>query len=55
MNQFVLLAYTKDKIKLYQENYKRSFAHVQNVFHAIMCVINSLLNKVRNQVFNVGS
>jgi len=55
VNQFVLEAYIKGKLELYQENFKRSFVHVQDVARAIMCVMSSPLEQVRNQVFNVGA
>ena len=55
VNQFVLEAYTKEYVELYQENFKRSFVHVQDVVQAILCVMGAPLDRVRNQVFNVGS
>lgn len=55
LNQFVLEAYLKGRLELYQENFKRSFVHVRDVVRAIICVMDSPLQQVRNQVFNVGS
>ena len=55
VNQFVLDAFTNGKLILYQENYKRSFVHVRDVARGIICVMDAPLEKVRNQVFNLGS
>jgi nucleoside-diphosphate-sugar epimerase len=55
LNQFVLEAYLKGRLELYQENFKRSFVHVRDVVRAIICVMDSPLQQVRNQIFNVGS
>jgi nucleoside-diphosphate-sugar epimerase len=54
-NQFVLEAFTRNKLILYQEDFKRSFVQVRDVVRAIMLVMNAPLEQVRNQVFNVGS
>ena len=55
VNQFVLEGHTKQKFKIYQEDFKRSFVHVRDVTRAMLCVMNAPLSKVRSQVFNVGS
>lgn len=55
VNQFVLEAYTRGRLELYQENFKRSFVHVRDVARAIIYSINAPLEQIRNQVFNVGS
>ncbi len=55
VNQFVLDAYTTGRLVLYQEDFKRSFVHVDDVSHAIATVIDVPVDRVRGQVFNVGS
>ena len=55
LNQFVLEAYLKGRLELYQENFKRSFVHVRDVARAIMCVMDAPIEQVRGEVFNVGS
>jgi len=55
VNQFVLEAYTKGQLELYQENFRRSFVHVRDVARAIICVMSAPLEQVCNQAFNVGS
>jgi nucleoside-diphosphate-sugar epimerase len=55
VNQFVLDAHTKERLTLYQEDFKRSFVHVRDVARAIMCAMDAPNEQVRGQVFNVGS
>lgn len=55
VNQFVLEAYTQGELELYQQNLRRSFVHVRDVALAVMCVMSAPLERIRNQVFNVGS
>ncbi len=55
VNQFVLEAFAQGRLELYQENFKRSFVHVQDIARAIILVMKAPLAQVRNQVFNVGS
>jgi nucleoside-diphosphate-sugar epimerase len=55
VNQFVLEAENKGKLEIYQENFKRSFVHVQDVARAMMCIMEAPIEKVGRQVFNVGS
>jgi len=55
VNQFVLEAYTKKFLKIYEGDFKRSFVHIRDVVDAIICVANAPIGKVGNKVFNVGS
>ncbi|HIC89028.1 MAG TPA: NAD(P)-dependent oxidoreductase [Anaerolineae bacterium] len=55
INQFVLEALTKRKLVIYQRGYARSFVHVRDVCEAICLALEAPLEKVRGQVFNVGS
>jgi nucleoside-diphosphate-sugar epimerase len=55
VNQFVLEAFTKRHLILYQQDFKRSFVHVRDVARAILYVLDAPNEKVRGQVFNIGS
>jgi nucleoside-diphosphate-sugar epimerase len=54
VNQFVLDAYHKRELMIYQRGYLRSFLHVDDVVKAIVLGLEAPLQKVKNQVFNVG-
>ena len=55
VNQFVLEAYTRRELLIYQRGYSRSFAHVQDAIAGIILGLQSSLDKIRGQVFNLGS
>lgn len=55
VNQFVLEAMTKKKLIIYQKNHNRSFVHIRDVINAIYLMIGAEEDKIRNQIFNVGS
>lgn len=55
VNQFVLDAYTKRRLLIYQRGYSRSFVHVRDVTRGIMLVLAAPLEKVRAQIYNVGA
>ena len=55
VNQFVLEAYTKRELLIYQRGYRRSFVHVRDVVRGIMLGLDAPEKKVRGQVFNLGS
>jgi len=55
VNQFVLDAYTKRQLLIYQRGYSRSFVHVQDVMHGIVMGLEADEQKVRGQVFNLGT
>jgi nucleoside-diphosphate-sugar epimerase len=55
VNQFVLEAITFRKLVLFQGNYRRSFVHVRDVVRALVMFATVPLEKVRGQVFNLGS
>lgn len=55
INQFVLEAYTRRELLIYQRGYSRSFAHVQDAVAGIIMGLQSDLEKIRGQVFNLGS
>jgi nucleoside-diphosphate-sugar epimerase len=55
VNQFVLDAYTKRELIIYQRGYSRSFVHVQDVARGLLLGLEALEQKVRGQVFNLGT
>ncbi len=55
VNQFVLDAYTKRHLLIYQRGYSRSFVHVRDVVRGIMLGLNAAEEKVRGQVYNLGA
>jgi nucleoside-diphosphate-sugar epimerase len=55
LNQFVLEAQSKGRLEIYQENFKRSFVHVQDVVRAMGSMMEAPIGLVGNQVYNVGS
>ena len=55
INQFVLEAATKHKLIIYQRGYTRTFVHVRDVCEAICLALEAPLERLRGQVFNVGS
>ena len=54
VNQFVLDAYTKRELIIYQRGYSRSFVHVRDVVRGILLGLQSPDEKIRGQVFNLG-
>jgi nucleoside-diphosphate-sugar epimerase len=55
VNQFVLEAYTRRELLIYQRGYSRSFAHVQDAIAGIILGLQCEQEKIRSQVFNLGS
>lgn len=55
VNQFVLDAFAKRRLTLYQQDFKRSFVHVRDVARAILFVLEAPDDQARGQVFNIGS
>ena len=55
VNQFVLDAYTKRQLLIYQRGYSRSFVHVRDVVRGIMLGLDAPEEKVRGQVYNLGT
>jgi nucleoside-diphosphate-sugar epimerase len=55
VNQFVLEALTKRELIIYQRGYSRSFVHVRDVVGGIALGLRAPEEKVRGQVFNLGS
>ncbi|RME89604.1 MAG: NAD(P)-dependent oxidoreductase [Anaerolineae bacterium] len=55
VNQFVLEAYTKHELIIYQRGYSRSFVHVRDVVRGIMLALEAPMEKFRRQVYNLGT
>lgn len=55
VNQFVLEAYTKRQLIIYQRGYSRSFVHIRDVVRGVIMGVEAELGKIRGQVFNLGT
>ena len=55
VNQFVLEAFTRRELIIYQRGYSRSFVHVRDTVRGIMMGLEAPEDKVRGQVFNLGT
>ncbi len=55
LNQFVLEAWTRRELLIYQRGYRRSFVHVQDVVRGIRLGLDAPEEKIRGQVFNLGA
>jgi nucleoside-diphosphate-sugar epimerase len=55
VNQFVLDAFTKRSLIIYQRGYSRSFVHIRDVVRGVIMGLEAGQEKVRDQVFNLGT
>jgi nucleoside-diphosphate-sugar epimerase len=55
VNQFVLDAFSKRSLIIYQRGYSRSFVHIRDVVRGVIMGIEAEKEKVRGQVFNLGT
>ncbi len=55
INQFVLDAFTKRELIIYQRGYTRSFVHVRDVVRGILSGLDAPEQKIRGQIFNLGT
>lgn len=55
VNQFVLDAYTKRELLIYQRGYSRSFVHVRDVVRGVLIGLQVPDLKVRGQIYNLGT
>lgn len=55
VNQFVLEAYTKRELLIYQRGYSRSFVHVLDIVRGIRLGLEAPVEKIRGQVYNMGT
>jgi nucleoside-diphosphate-sugar epimerase len=55
VNQFVLEAFTKRELIIYQRGYSRSFVHIRDVVRGVIMGLEADQDKIRGQVFNLGT
>jgi len=55
VNQFVLEAFTKRQLIIYQRGYSRSFVHIRDVVRGVIMGLEAEQGKIRGQVFNLGT
>jgi len=55
VNQFVLEAFTKRELIIYQRGYSRSFVHIRDVIRGVIMGLEAEQSKIRGQVFNLGT
>ena len=55
VNQFVLEAFTKRELIIYQRGYSRSFVHIRDVARGIIMGLEAEKTKIQGQIFNLGT
>jgi nucleoside-diphosphate-sugar epimerase len=55
VNQFVLDAFTRRELIIYQRGYSRSFVHVHDIVRGIILGLQAEETKIRGQVYNMGT
>jgi nucleoside-diphosphate-sugar epimerase len=55
LNQFVLEAFSRRELLIYQRGYSRSFVHVQDAVRGILLGLQAARDEIRGQVFNLGA
>jgi nucleoside-diphosphate-sugar epimerase len=55
VNQFVLDAFSKRELIIYQRGYSRSFVHVRDVVRGLILGLEAPQEKIRDQVYNLGT
>jgi nucleoside-diphosphate-sugar epimerase len=55
VNQFVLEAFNKRELIIYQRGYSRSFVHIRDVVRGVIMGLEAERQKVCGQVFNLGT
>jgi nucleoside-diphosphate-sugar epimerase len=55
VNQFVLEAFTKRSLIIYQRGYSRSFVHIQDVVRGVIMGLEAERSKVSGEIFNLGT
>jgi len=54
INQFVLEAFTRGELLIYQGEYSRSFVHIRDVVAGLLLGLEAPEDKVRGQIYNLG-
>ena len=55
VNQFVLEAFRRGELMIYQRQYARSFVHVRDIAAGVMLGLDAPEDRIRGQVYNLGS
>jgi nucleoside-diphosphate-sugar epimerase len=55
VNQFVLEAFTRRELIIYQRGYSRSFVHIRDTVRAVIMGLEAERSKVCSEIFNVGT
>jgi nucleoside-diphosphate-sugar epimerase len=55
VNQFVLEAFTKHELIIYQRGYSRSFVHIRDVVQGVIMGLVAERSKVGGEIFNLGT
>ena len=55
VNQFVLDAFTKRELIIYQRGYSRSFVHIRDVVRGVILGLEADQSKIRGEIFNLGT
>ena len=55
VNQFVLEAFTKRHLIIYQRGYSRSFVHIRDLVRGVMLGLETDKEKICGEVFNLGT
>lgn len=55
VNQFVLDAFTKRQLIIYQRGYSRSFVHIRDVVRGVIMGLEAKRKKICGEVFNLGT
>lgn len=55
VNQFVLEAFTKRALIIYQRGYSRSFVHIRDTVRGVMMGLEAERSKVCGEIFNLGT
>jgi len=55
INQFVLEAFSRSKLVIFQRGYSRSFVHIEDVLQGILCALCAAPEDLRGQTFNLGA
>jgi nucleoside-diphosphate-sugar epimerase len=54
INQFVLEAFSKGELLIYQRDFSRSYMHIRDAVSALLMGLEAPEEKVRGEIFNVG-
>ncbi len=55
VNQFVLEAFTRGELLIYQRHQSRSFVHIQDIAAGVLLGLKAPVEDIRGQIYNLGS